>query len=333
MTEATLAQAQAGDGEAFRELVDPYRGELLAHCYRILGSFHDAEDVLQEALLAAWRAIGHFDGRALRAWLYRIATNRCLNYLRGESRRPRPAGLPGQEPDGTGPARSAYPWWLEPYPEELLGDAPPGPEARYEARESIALSFVAGLQHLPPQQRAVLVLRDVLGFPAAEAAEILGTTPAAVNSALIRARAGLRTDRDPRDVPLPKSAAEAAVVSRFVDALEAFDIGRLVDVLTSDARLTMPPEALEVRGARSIAAFLSVLPLWGQDLKIVLTRANGQPALVYYLPDPCAPLWRAGSLLVLTLHGNQVSAVTRFGDQGLLARFGLPRTLPREEQA
>jgi RNA polymerase sigma-70 factor (TIGR02960 family) len=332
MTEATLARAQAGDGEAFRELVDPYRSELLAHCYRILGSFHDAEDVLQEALLAAWRAIGQFDGRALRAWLYRIATNRCLNYLRGESRRPQPAGLPAQEPDGAAPARPAYPWWLEPYPEALLGDVLPGPEAVYDARESIALSFVAGLQHLPPQQRAVLVLRDVLGFPAAEAAEILGTTPAAVHSALIRARASLRANRDIRDVPLPKSAAEAAVVDRFVDALEHFDIGRLVDVLTSDARLTMPPEPLEVHGARSIAGFLSGLPLWGQELKIVFTRANGQPAFVYYLPDPCAPLWRAGSLLVLTLRGDQVSALTRFGDQGLLGRFGLPRTLPREER-
>jgi RNA polymerase sigma-70 factor (TIGR02960 family) len=332
MTQATLARAQAGDGEAFRELVDPYRGELLAHCYRILGSFHDAEDVLQEALLAAWRAIGRFDGRALRAWLYRIATNRSLNYLRGESRQPRPAGLPGQEPDGTGAARLGYPWWLEPYPEELLGDAPPGPEARYDARESIALSFVAGLQHLPPQQRAVLVLRDVLGFPAAEAAEILDTTPAAVNSALIRARASLRTDRDPHDVPLPKSAAEAAVVGRFVDAFEHFDVGGLVDVLTGDARLTMPPESIEVRGARPIAGFLSRLPFWGAELKIVLTRANGQPALVYYLPDPCAPLWRAGSLLVLTLRGDRVSAVTRFGDLGLLGRFGLPRTLPREER-
>src|SRR5215471_13197582 len=186
MAEATLARAQAGDGEAFRELIDPYRRELQAHCYRILGSVHDAEDVLQEALLAAWRAIGRFDGQSLRAWLYRIATNRCLNYLRGESRRPQPADppLPGQGTGRAGLAQSDEPWWLEPYPDDLLGDATPGPEARYDARESIALSFVAGLQHLPPQQRAVLVLRDVLGFPAAEAAGILGTTPAAVNSAL-----------------------------------------------------------------------------------------------------------------------------------------------------
>lgn len=303
---------------------------MLAHCYRTLGSFHDAEDMLQEALLAAWRALGHFDGRSLRAWLYRITTNRCLNFLRGESRRPVPADLSDQDAGGTRLTRSDDPWWLEPFPEVLLSDVTPGPEARYDARESIALSFVAGLQHLPPQQRAVLVLRDVLGFPAAEAADILGTSPAAVNSALIRARSGLRAGRDIGDVPLPKSAAEAAVVDRFVDALQHFDVGRLVALLTTDARLAMPPEPVEFRGPRAIAGFLGGRSFWGQELKIVRTRANGQPALVYYLPDPCAPLWRAGSLTVLTLRGEQVSALTRFGDHGLLARFGLPRTLPRE---
>ncbi len=331
MTEATLARAQAGDGEAFRELVEPYRGELLAHCYRTLGSFHDAEDMLQEALLAAWRAIGQFDGRSLRAWLYRITTNRCLNFLRGESRRPQLASTcPARARAGTAPARSDDPWWLEPFPDVVADEMIPGPEARYDARESIALSFVAGLQHLPPQQRAALVLRDVLGFPAAEAADILGTTTAAVNSALIRARASLRPDRDPREVPLPKSAAETAVVDRFVDALEHFDVGRLVALLTTDARLTMPPEPLEFRGPRAIADFLGGRSFWGQELKIIRTRANGQPALVYYLPDPCAQIWRAGSIMVLALRGDQVSAITRFGDHGLLARFGLPRTLPRE---
>src|SRR5438876_5841757 len=162
MTETILARARAGDGEAFRELIDPYRGELQAHCYRILGSVADAEDVLQEALLAAWRSFGRFDGRSLRAWLYRIATNRCLNYLRGESRRPQPAGLPDPGAGRPAPGSSADPWWLEPYPGDP-DELTPGPEARYDARESIALSFVARLHHLPPQPPAVLVLRDVSG--------------------------------------------------------------------------------------------------------------------------------------------------------------------------
>jgi RNA polymerase sigma-70 factor (TIGR02960 family) len=329
MIETALARARAGDGEAFRELVEPYRGELQTHCYRILGSVQDAEDVLQEALLAAWRSIGQFDGRSLRAWLYRIATNRCLNYLRDESRRPRSAGLPGLGPGMAQPARADEPWWIEPYPDVLLGDVAPGPEARYDARESIALSFVAGLQHLPPQQRAVLVLRDVLGFPAAEVAGILGTTPAAVNSALIRARAGIRPDRDPHDVPLPRSPAEAAAVERFVDAFERFDLDQLVTLLTEDARLAMPPEPVEFRGPEAIAGYLWA-HLGGQELKLVPTRANNQPALALYLPDPCAPIWRASSLVVLTLRGDRVRMITRFGDRGLFACFGLPRTLPRD---
>ncbi len=315
MTETTLARAQAGDGEAFRELIEPYRSELLAHCYRILGSFHDAEDVLQEVMLAAWRGIGQFDGRALRAWLYRITTNRCLNYLR--------AGR-------TEPMTSSDPWWLEPYPDALLDDVARGPEARYDARESIALSFVAGLQHLPPQQRAVLVLRDVLGFPAAEAAGILGTTPAAVNSALIRARAGIRRNRDPHDVPLPKSPAEAAIVDGFVDAFQRLDVDSLMALLTDDARLTMPPEPLEHRGPLAIAGFLRDTHLSGPALKLVPTRANNQPGLVLYLLDPTTPVWRASGLIVLTLRGDRICTLTRFGNLGLLACFGFPRTLPRD---
>ncbi|NUR62791.1 MAG: RNA polymerase subunit sigma-70 [Catenulispora sp.] len=327
-TAATLALAQAGDGEAFRALVDPHRRELQAHCYRILGSVQDAEDVLQEVLLAAWSSIGRFDGRSLRAWLYRIATNRCLNFLRGESRRPQPAARLEPDAGGAGPGRPDDPWWLEPYPDSL-DDVVPGPEARYDARESIALSFVAGLQQLPPQQRAALVLRDVLGFAAAETAEILGTTQPAVNSALIRARAALPPDRNPHDVPMPKSPAEAAVVDRFVSAFQRFDLRELVSLLTADARVTMPPEPYTHEGPEQIARFL-VGAHRGLELKFVLARANGQPAFVLYLPDPHAPLWRASGLIVLTLRGEQIQALTRFGDLSILARFGYPRTLPRD---
>lgn len=328
MTEATLALARAGDGDAFQALVAPHRRELLAHCYRILGSLQDAEDVLQEALLAAWRSIDRFDGRSLRAWLYKIATNRCLNYLRGESRRPKPALWPEHGADRDGPGRSAEPWWLEPYPDgpdELV----PGPEARYDARESIALSFVAGLQHLPPQQRAVLVLRDVLGFPAAETADILGSTQAAVNSALIRARAALPPDRNPHEVPMPKSPAEAAVVDRFVSAFQRFDLPELVALLTNDARLTMPPEPVEHQGPEAIGRFL-VRVHRGQEARFLPARANGQPAVVLYLPDPQTPIWRANGLIVLGLRGDRIESLTRFAAPGLLARFGFPRTLPMD---
>ena len=307
MIETALARARAGDGEAFRELVEPYRGELQTHCYRILGSVQDAEDVLQEALLAAWRSIGQFDGRSLRAWLYRIATNRCLNYLRDESRRPRSAGLADLGSGTTQPMRSGEPWWLEPYPDVLLGDVAPGPEARYDARESIALSFVAGLQHLPPQQRAVLVLRDVLGFPAAEVAGILGATPAAVNSALIRARAGIRPDRDPHDVPLPRSPAEAAAVERFVDAFERFDLDQLVTLLTEDARLAMPPEPVEFRGPLAVAGYLRA-HLGGQEAQ-ARPHPGQQPA-------------RSGSVSPRSLHadlaGQQPGGAHAAGEPGLL---------------
>ena len=325
MSMELLGRARAGDRDAFAALVEPHRGELQVHCYRMLGSLQDAEDALQETLLSAWLGLDGFEGRSsVRTWLYRIATNRCLNYLRGESRRPQPAGLPDH---GAGPTGSGEPWWLQPYPDDL-GDLTPGPEARYDARESIALSFVAGLQHLPPQQRAVLVLRDVLGFPAAEAAGILGTSQAAVNSALIRARSGLRAGSDPHDVPIPKSPAEAAVVDRFVSAFERFDLDDLVALLTDDARLTMPPEPAEHLGPGPIAGFL-VGSHVGQDVRLLPTRANGQPALVLYLPDPSAPIWRASGLIVLTLRGDQIRALTRFGNLGLLARFGFPRTLPQ----
>jgi RNA polymerase sigma-70 factor (ECF subfamily) len=209
----------------------------------------------------------------------------------------------------------------------LLDDVAAGPEARYEARESIALSFVAGLQNLPPQQRAVLVLRDVLGFSIPETAEVLGSTTTSVNSALQRARAGFKPGRDLERIAVPRSPEEAEVVSRFVEAFESGDARRLVALLTEDVRLTMPPDQVGYEGPLAIVEFLRLQGIWDDKIRLVATRANGQPAFGYYRPDPNAPIWRANGLVVITVHGRQVSAITRFGDTGLLARFGLPRTL------
>lgn len=330
MADATLARAQSGDSQAFAELTDPFRRQLHMHCYRILGSYQDAEDVLQEAMLSAWQAIDRFDGSALRAWLYRIATNQCLNYLRDASRRPNTVRV-GDAPvplNDTSP--SDEPWWLEPYPDVLMDAAVPGPEARYDARESITLSFVAGLQRLPTQQRTALVLRDVLGFSASEAAEMLGSTPASVNSALQRARHDFREQPDAELVPLPRSKEEAAVAECFADAYEQGDIDRIVAILTDDCRATMPPEPLEVRGPVRIASFLQSLGFWGKPVKVVHTRANGQPAFGYYLYDDTTSLFRAGGLIVLALRNDRVSHFTRFSGSAVFGMFGLPRTLCQE---
>ncbi|YCK35319.1 sigma-70 family RNA polymerase sigma factor [Actinomadura sp. ATCC 39365] len=331
-----LASARAGDGEAFRGLVEPYRHELQVHCYRILGSVHDAEDLLQETLLAAWRGIGDFEERAsLRTWLYRIATNRCLNALRAGARRPHEhaayrAEIPMPEPS----RRREEPSWLEPYPDALLAEIPddvPGPEARYEARESVSLAFLAALQRLPPRQRAVLVLRDVLGFRAAEVATVLGATGNAVTMALRRARAALARDLPGpgrESAPLPDSPQERRIAADFSRAFEAGDVAAIVAVLTDDAWLTMPPLPLEYQGTDAIGHFLTTVALRdGRRYVLVPTRANGQPAFGCYLRDPRTPILHAHGLLVLTLTGERVSALTRFHDNSLLPGFGLPRSL------
>ena len=252
MSDSALERARAGDEEAFAELVDPYRRELQLHCYRILGSLQDAEDQLQETLLAAWRGLERFEERAsLRAWLYRIATNRCLNALRDRGRRPQE--VPGMvEPPE--PTRRAEPMWLEPYPDVLLeglADEAPGPEARYETRESVGLAFMAGLQHMPPRQRAALVLRDVLGFRAAEVAEMLDSSEASVKGALRRARVTL-DERLPagagEHAALPRSPRQRDLVGRFAAAVERGDTDSVVALLTDDAWLTMPPEPYEYQG-------------------------------------------------------------------------------------
>jgi RNA polymerase sigma-70 factor, ECF subfamily len=330
--EATLARARAGDEDAFRELTDPYRRELQVHCYRILGSVQDAEDLVQETLLAAWRGLEAFEGRAsVRSWLYRIATNRCLNALRDRRRRPQEVPTMVEPPE---PTRRTDPIWLEPYPDVLLGDIPdrsPGPATRYEARESIELAFIVALQGLPPAQRAALVLRDVLGFRTAEVAGILETSEASLKGALQRGRAALErrlpaADRD--RAPRPDSARERELVGRFADAVEGGDIDDVVALLTDDALLTMPPLPLEYQGHDAIAAFLRHrAELRGAALRVVPTRCNTQPAFACYLPDPQAAIARAWGLLVLTLEADAVSAITWFADTGLFRHCGLPRTL------
>jgi RNA polymerase sigma-70 factor (TIGR02960 family) len=332
VTERTLARARAGDEEAFRELVEPYRGELQLHCYRILGSVQDAEDLLQETLLAAWRGLERFAGRSsLRAWLYRIATNRCLNALRHKGRRPREVPAIAEPPR---PTRRSEPLWLEPYPDAFLdtvADRSPGPEARYQFKEAVGLAFVSGLQHLPPRQRVVLVLRDVLGFRGAEVADMLETSEAGVKGALQRARATLETRLQARDrerAPLPRSARARERVSRFADAVESGDVDGVVSLLTDDAWLTMPPQPFEYQGHAAIAGFLhDRAALRGVPLRLRPTRANGQPAFGCYLPDADAAIARPYGLMVLTLEGDRISAITWFGDSRVFPHFGLPRTL------
>jgi len=335
MTEATLDSARSGDDRAFGELTDPYLGELRLHCYRILGSVQDAEDVLQEVLLAAWRGLGQYEGRAsLRTWLYRIATNRCLNALRASGRRPR-AEPPSPPFTPSEPTRRGEPVWLEPYPDVLLDGLPDlgaGPEARYEAKETIALAFVTAIQHLPPRQRAVLVLRDVLGFRSAEVADMLDSGEASVNSALQRARTTMESHLpgpDRERAPLPRSARERDLAARFATAFTGDDIDGLVALLTDDAWLTMPPAILEYQGPLAIAAFLQHGAAWrgNRHYRLIPSRANGQLAYGCYLEDAHAPVFRAHGLIMLTLEGERISAITRFIDNSILSRFGFPRTL------
>jgi RNA polymerase sigma-70 factor (ECF subfamily) len=331
-TEVTLERARAGDDLAFGELTDPYLGELRLHCYRILGSVQDAEDVLQETLLAAWRGLGQYQERAsVRTWLYRIATNRCLNALRAIERRPR-TGPAGPDFLTVEPTRRGEPVWLEPYPDALLDGLPDlglGPEARYEAKEAIALAFVTAVQHLPARQRAVLVLRDVLGFRAAEVADMLDSSEASVNSALQRARETMARrlpGPDRERAPLPRSAREREVATRFATAFAGDDIDGVIELLTGDAWLTMPPATLEFQGREAIAGFLRDVQGWrgSRRYRLVPVRANGQPAFGCYLQGASAAVSRANGMIVLTLEGDRISALTRFKDNGNLARFGLP---------
>jgi len=335
VTADVIERAQAGDGDAFRELTEPYRRELQVHCYRMLGSFQDAEDALQDTFLAAWQGIGGYEGRAsLRTWLYRIATNRCLNTLRSAKRRPaREWGMPEVEPPE--PTRLGEIMWLEPYPDSLLAgafDAPLGPEARYEQTEAISLTFVTALQALPPRQLAVLILRDVLGYHADEVGDMLDSTVDSVNSALKRARASLQHLMPPTGTgqpPVPGSPTERALVERFVASYESGDVEALVALLTDDVLISMPPVPLEFQGRDIVAQFFASIFAEGRhayDL-VPATRANGQLAFGAFLRTS-TDIRQGTSLLVLTLAGDRISAITGF-DKEVLPLFGLPQSLRR----
>jgi RNA polymerase sigma-70 factor (TIGR02960 family) len=328
-----ITRARAGDEDAFRQLTEPHRRELQVHCYRMLGSFQDAEDALQDTLLSAWHGLGGFEGRAsVRTWLYRIATNTCLNARRSASRRPaKEWDVPNVEPPE--PTRLGEVIWLEPYPDANLEGAielPLGPEARYDQHESISLAFVTALQLLPPRQLAVLILRDVLGFRANEVADMLDLTVDSVNSALKRARARLQR-RPPLPVgheppPAPDSASEDAILAKFVHAWESADLDALVALLTDDVFVSMPPMPFEYEGRDVVARFCARLFDAGRRFDLVPTRANGQPAFGAYLRGPNGISHGTG-LYVLTLAGDRIIAMTRF-DNTVLRWFGLPRSLP-----
>jgi RNA polymerase sigma-70 factor (ECF subfamily) len=328
-----VARAQSGDDAAFRELTEPYVRELQVHCYRMLGSFQDAEDALQDALLDAWRGLDRFEGRSsLRTWLYKIATNRCLNARRSTARRrAHEWDVPGVSPPE--PSRLGEVVWLEPLPDALVAGAaavPLGPEARYEQVESVSLAFVTALQLLPRRQTAVLILRDVLGFTARETAEMLDTTVESVTSALKRARTELdrrrlsRPDREPP--PDPGSPSEQQLLASFVRAWEAADVDAVVALLTDDVFISMPPMPFEYDGRAAVGDFCARIFDAGRRFDLVPARANGQPAFGVYVRAPDGTSHGAG-LYVLTLAGNGISAMTRF-ENGVLPWFALPRSLP-----
>ena len=335
MENALLERARTGDELAFGELVGPHRRELHVHCYRMLGSLTDAEDILQETLLSAWRGLPGFEGRSsVRSWLYRIATNQCLNARRAAGRRvPAEPVPPFQPPEPTSRDEIT---WLQPYPDELLDGVPHaalGPAARYQAREAIELAFIAGLQRLPPRQAAVLVFCDVLGFTGAEAATLLETTPAAVKGALQRARAAAGPDARAAG-PRPSAATERALASRFADAYLAADVDGLVALLTDDAWLSMPPAPHQYQGPAAISEFLRASFGFRAARRVYLrpARANGQLALGSYLSGPGGQTAGPAGLFVLGMTGQRISAITRFHLDDLYPRFGLPGFVPVPEQ-
>jgi len=330
---ANLEKARRGDQQAFEQLIEPYRHELLVHSYRFLGSFDDAEDVLQETLLRAWRRLDSFEGRStFRAWLYKIATNASLDALDSRHRRAMSRELyPQGDPLAPLPQPVRSVGWVEPFPDSLIDRQPAiYPEARYEVRESITLAFVAALQHLPGRQRAVLLLRDVLGWNTNEIAEILTMTPAAVNSVLQRARINIQQHWDRRELQRAALSDDlkASLLNRYIAAWEAADASALVALLREDAALTMPPFPVWFGGRQDIQTFLDdnlFKSLSGTHLRLKATRANGCLALAVYNSDP-AGIYHPAALHVLSIENGLIREINDFlsFDDQLFSRFGLP---------
>jgi RNA polymerase sigma-70 factor, ECF subfamily len=332
-----LNAAASGDREAFGRLVEPYRRELHAHCYRMLGSSADAEDALQETLLRAWSGLPRFEARSsLRSWLYRIATNACLRVIERRPKRVLPVDYsPAADPhDGLADPVNE-PIWLEPYPDTSLAvEGPAGPEARYEEREGVELAFIAALQHLPARQRAVLILRDVLGFSARETAAVLETTPVSVDSALQRAHKTvderLPSQSQQQTLRLLGDEELGRLVQRFVAAWEQNDVGAVVSMLADDARMTMPPLPSWYSGRPQVAAFLRGFTLAAiKRWRLIPTSANGQPALAGYLWDEQTEAFVPYCLYVLTLRKGQIEEITAFVNPETFQRFGLPESIAR----
>jgi RNA polymerase sigma-70 factor (ECF subfamily) len=333
---SATARAQPGSGppgsEDFARLTDPFRDELLAHCYRMLGSVHDAEDQVQETLIRAWRSYGEFEGRAsLRTWLYRIATNACLRALENSSRRPLPSGLGGPSENPETPLATRQPEvpWLQPIPDALFGAEPADPASIVTSRMSMRLALIAALQYLPPRQRAVLILRDVLRWRAAEVAELLGVSTAAVNGVLQRARAQLERVAPAEDeIHEPADPGDRALLGRYAAAFENADITALMQLLRDDAVFEMPPIPTWFTGRELIGRFLQtwVLDQPG-DFRMIPTAANGQPALAAYMRGHDG-VHHAHGIQVLTTAASRVTRVVSFNDPGLVAIFGLPQALP-----
>ncbi|HXV43060.1 MAG TPA: sigma-70 family RNA polymerase sigma factor [Anaerolineae bacterium] len=326
-----LAAAQAGDSDEFGSLTEPYRRELQLHCYRLLGSLHEAEDLVQETLLRAWRRLDTYEGRAsFRAWLYKIATNACLDTLDKRPRRALPvATQPRAELDQPPAPPGTDPIWLEPFPDELLPEATAlGPEARYAMRESISLAFLAALQLLPPRQRAVLILRDVLDWRASEVAELLDMPVSAANSTLQRARTTLAQHyrAGHSDSPPPADETMLALLDRYMRAWESADVTALVALLKEDAVLSMPPSSAWYQGRVTIAAFLRAVP-FAQETgrwRARPTRANGQPAVAFYQWDETGQIYRAFGIQVLSLDHAGIAEMTTFINPAHFSLFDLP---------